>query len=336
MSRVSDLRSSFNLSLTTPSAASNSNGEFALTLAALLSKSPSSIHSLQCSDIMANKELRLAISFRSTDDKPKRICSEPTFIKSWGPDEVENDIDVDELSKRPPWGVAAGCANGSIYLFHPDLSKTTKRQKSLKLRRLSGEGPPYRRAAHNHLSLSRSRNASPAGSRTNLAMTSTKSRAVSGLTRTEVEAPKNYVDFEEEQEKMKSMIADRSSREPKDRSPRSSIVSPVEVPSLRFDDAKSISSIPSSSSLLSPPLSPPLSPALDAQRVTHSRKHLRLHARITPRDFGHGHAIVCLDILEEGELLLALQESGYVMLYYLFSRYSDRIGSFQYSGHSTV
>ena len=149
-------------------------------------------------------------------------------------------------------------------------------------------------------------------------MSATKSRAVSGLTRTEVEAPKNYVDFEDEQEKMKGMIADRpgglnvrDAAAARDRRP--SVTSHVEMPVLRFDpEAKLGYSTPSTSSLRSAPLSPPLSPGLEAHRIVHSRKTLKLHTRITPRDCGYGHGVVAMEVLEGGELLLVLQESGYV------------------------
>lgn len=256
---------------------------------------------------MTLKELQLAISFENEIGKQRLISSDPTVVRSWGFDEGDNDLDADELLSKPPWGAAVGCSDGLIYIFLPQITKVSKRQKSLKPRRLSGEGlPPYRRAAH--LTLSRSRNASPAASKTNLSLATAKSRAVSGLTRTEVEAPKNFVDFEDEQEKMKSMIAERHVRDIKDRRP--SVTHSIDVPSVRFDEAKSIPSTPSTSSLRSPPLSPPLSPALEPQRIVHSRKHLRMHTRMTPRDFGYGHGIVSMEILEEGELLLVLQESG--------------------------
>ncbi|KAH8114792.1 WD40 repeat-like protein [Phellopilus nigrolimitatus] len=254
--------------------------------------------------------MHLAFSLQATEDRKCTINSEPCAMETWGFEdpEYEADIDDSELPKKHLWGAVVGCSDGSLYLFRPDLSKSAKRKPPVSKRRFSASSDlPYRRAPH--LSFSRSRNASPSASKTNL--TVYKSRAVSGLSKERVEAPKNFVDFEDEQEKMKGMIAERGVRDMKDSSPRSSLSPPFDLSVHRMDDAITLASVESSSPLISPPLSPTLSPQ---SSVSH-RKHLFMRARILPQDFGYGHSIVTIRILEEGELFLALQESGKVLLF---------------------
>ncbi|EJC98476.1 WD40 repeat-like protein [Fomitiporia mediterranea MF3/22] len=257
--------------------------------------------------------LNIPISFQAKEHRNCTIHSEPTRIVSWGFEDLEHDGEIDELSRKPSWGAVVGCSDGSIYVFSPNLSKRTRRKSTIAKRRFSGgcEPPhlPYRR--QQHLSLSRSRNASPSGSRTNLTAQSSKSRAVSGLSKEQVEAPKNYVDFDDEQEKMKGMIAERKVKDVKDRSPRASYMLGHDLPARRFDDTLSIASVETSSTMLSPPLSPILGPT----NTGSYRKLLQLRVRILPRDFGSEHSVVSLSVLEDSEMFLSLQESGKVSLF---------------------
>ncbi|KAI5123100.1 hypothetical protein M0805_001456 [Coniferiporia weirii] len=260
---------------------------------------------------MAN--VTLALSFQPPDARNWGINAEPSVLSSWGFGDLEVETEVDDLTNRALWGAVVGCMDGSLYIFRPDLSKPTKK-KSTGKRRFSADGNPnhlpYRRAPH--LSLPRSSNASPSASKTSLhAISSSKSRAISGLSKEQVEAPKNFVDFEDEQEKMKGMIADRGVRDVKDRSPRAQLSPTYDTSMRRMDDTRSLASVESSSSMLSPPLSPNLGP----QRAIYTRKNLLLRSRIIPGDFGFGHAVVALRVLEEGELVLSLQESGKVSLF---------------------
>ena len=251
--------------------------------------------------------LNLALSFQAKEHRSSAITSEPTVFTTWGFEDLEHDGDIDELSRKLPWGAVVGCSDGSIYVFRPDRPKRARRKSTtLAKRRFSGSEathPPHR--VPPYLSLSRSRNASPLSSTTNLAISSSKSRAVSGLSKEQAEAPKNFVDFEDEQERMKGMISDRAVKDIKDRSPRTS-AAPYESHFRRMDDAHSIASFESSSTMLSPPISPILEPSYAGK----SRKHLVLRTRIIPRDFGTGHSIVSLHVLDNGELFVSLQESG--------------------------
>ncbi|KAL5501846.1 hypothetical protein ACEPAH_9107 [Sanghuangporus vaninii] len=259
-------------------------------------------------------DLNLALSFQTKEHRVSRVTSDPTTFASWGLEDLETDVDIDESSRKPLWGALVGCLDGSIFVFRPDFSKVARRKQTLPKRRFSGSSETAHmpsRVPH-HLALTRSRNASPTGSRTNLAVTSSKSRAVSGLSKEQVEAPKNYVDFDDEQERMKGMISERAVKEKRDRSPRTSLAPPpyYESAARRLDDTRSIASIESSSTLLSPPTSPTLGPS----NIGFHQKRLSLRMRVIPRDFGPEHSIVSLSILED-ELFVSLQKSGKVSLF---------------------
>ncbi|THH09831.1 hypothetical protein EW145_g1735 [Phellinidium pouzarii] len=258
----------------------------------------------------------LALSFKQADDLRSTINSEPSVLAFWGYGDLEDEADVDDLPKKSLWGAVVGCIDGSLYIFRPDLSKPTRKRLTASHTRFSADGDaihlPPRRGPY--LSLSRSRNASPSPSPSNTSIhviPSSKSRATSGLSKEQIEASKNYVDFEDEQEKMKGMISDRLVRDMKDRSSRSSLSPPYDTSVRRTDDARSLASVESNSTLLSPPLSP----TLDPQHMVYARKNLLMRGRIIPQNFGFGHSVVALKVLQEGELILSLQESGKVSLY---------------------
>ena len=245
--------------------------------------------------------------------RENRLCyltSQPTHIEVWGFNDLEPENEIDEAI-RPRQGVVVSCIDGSLYIFRSSLAKVTKSPSSSEKRLLSSGGDhlhptlPYRRP---HLSFSKSRNSSPAGSRTNLAVSSTKSRAVSGLTKEQVEAPKNFVDFEDEQERMKGMIAERSVKEVKDRSRRSSLTPPPVSPH-RPDDARSLASVESGSSILSPPLSPTLGPVNETSDST-CRDLVSLRIRIIPNELDSEISVVSLKLLHKGKLFLTLHSSG--------------------------
>lgn len=289
-----------------------------------------------------NASLVIPISFknsRASSSSWFSTDSETTALVSWG--YTDSDTEIEELKstvmKKPLWGTVAGFSNGSLVIFHPDHSRSSK-QKAARPgyeRALpSGDSGhlPNRRPAH--LALPHSRTTSPSASKTSLtAISSSKSRAVSGLSKEQAEAPKSYVDFEEEQERMKEMLGDRAVRDrtmvdglkPQldqgvvfEKSPRSSRVFKVQPPqepsSRRPDDARSVASVDSSTSMtpmsiLSPPLSPTLGPSKSYMCVD-DQKPLLPKVRILPRDFGFGHGVADIKILDEGELFLVLQESG--------------------------
>lgn len=263
--------------------------------------------------------LKFGLSFQAHETQADGFTSQPTAFASWGFDELNCDAQEAEPAMELAWGALVGCEDGTLYIFHPDLSRPKyarrKSEPQVPNRRPSNPNVldisqlPYRRP--HHLSLSRSRDASPLGSKSNLAVAGAqKSRAVSGLSKEQVEAPKNFVDFEDEQERMKEMISDRAVKDAKDRSPRAS-VAPYDSPRRRpIDDTLSLASIETSLSRYTPPASPPLSPPLESTTSVSYQKSLALRIQIVPRQFGMGHEIIDIIVLAKEGLFLVLQKSG--------------------------
>jgi hypothetical protein len=164
-------------------------------------------------------------------------------------------------------------------------------------------------------------------------VSASKSRAVSGLSKEQVEAPKNYVDFDEEQEKLKGLVNDKSHKEKGvmeglvaqfERAPAPKMI--VQHPPGAKDHAwrpsadlpsPSIESTYLSTAPLSPtssPSSPVFGPIMQSDSSTSKRNKLVLHSRILLQRYGEGHGVNDAKILKNGELVLVLQKSGYVAI----------------------
>lgn len=265
--------------------------------------------------------LYVALFPQANENKVRYLTAQPTHIEAWGFNSKNNlspelETNVDEPTCKPHQGAIISCIDGSLYIFQSNLAKAVKPLSEKRRHTSNGEHLhptlPYRRP---HLSFSRSRNSSPSRSLTNIAVTSSKSRAVSGLTREKVEAPRNFVDFEDEQERMKGMIAERTVKEMKDRFHRPSLTPPPpHVQASQSDDANSVVSIASSSSLLSPPLSPTLGPSNESSELTHPGA-ISLKIRVVGIETGPENPLVSLKLLHKEELFLTLHGSGKVSLY---------------------
>ena len=282
-----------------------------------------------------NGSLIVPVSFTEQDSQDilQPSCdSEALSLDSWGIAQLSDESDqVQEapVSQVSSYGAVLGYSDGSIVLFHPKYSKSSK---ATSLTSPVTPTAPYRYPMH--LSLTNSRTTSPSSSKANLtAISTSKSRAVSGLSKEQVEAPKNYVDFDEEPEKLKDMLGDRVVKEkqasdsfkpvvispvvadrPRPHSRNKSITSTSEVDPRRADDARSLMSIDSSLSHtpvspISHPSSPRFGPTMP-QVSFNQEKFLGLKSRIVPRKFGEGHGQSCLRVLDGESYFLSLQESG--------------------------
>jgi hypothetical protein len=279
-------------------------------------------------------------------------CSQakPTYLTSWG-------LGRDSTSKDPE-GVAMGCEDGSIYIFRPKRNAsrrptTTSKlfvpqislQATLSPRQAANSPPVSPGANHNGLP-------SPSPSTTSLtSMTTSKSvnghghpfsvvprtRAVSDISKDQVEAPKVYVDYEEEEDKLRAML--KGGKGPV----RDKGITEGWMPS--FSRALNIQRFsgtdhdktPSSESLVdegddepsnsrpspSPPPTPPgqASHLRAAAPIRHETIQVRPRAplrnlgiafHIFPPRFGDGHSVTSLSAVEEGKFLVCLQESGCV------------------------
>ena len=280
------------------------------------------------------------IGFTGSNSHVQVACSSsrPTTLVSWGfedPSKFTED-EIYSKTKGLRYGVVMGCEDGSLYFFHPDgsTSKSTRRRSARSdLSTLTGSLSISHRYPH-HLALTNSRGPSPASSKANLAVSASKSRAVSGLSKEQVEAPKNFVDFDEEQEKLKELVNDRSPREKGfiegllDRTPlptsKSSAQQPVQTNGYKdtsrrqSEDLRSpppVDSYPSTTPLT--PVSSPSSPASvsspQVEPPSFRPGKLGLFGRTLLKRVGEGHAVRGMKAIHNGKIVVVLQESGCVM-----------------------
>lgn len=250
-------------------------------------------------------------------------------------------------------GVVLGCTDGSIYIFHatPSHSKHSIAQAHVT--------PPSPIAKHVRPSTtttsslsarslaSTSRSTSPSPSLRSWRSPSPSAplalaphaRAVSGVTsqtsRVSVEAPKNYVDYDDEPDKLKEILAKGGVRErsivdglmpnfkpdfpiaaaPASASKKDGML-PMRRPTRKETERLSAArSPPLSTRSLSPPSSPELAPSFgfddtDAGRTTLGLS-LRLH--IVPSRMGPGNSVSGMHILFSTSSVLVLQENGWVI-----------------------
>lgn len=168
---------------------------------------------------------------------------------------------------------------------------------------------------------------------------SARSRVVSGVSREQVLAPKNFVDFDDESERLKDLLKSSAANKPaRERSivdallpnfekgvvmertpplppsplPSSTIVSPVSPASNKGrDDPKSLLSATSSPVFTSRSLSTPPSPSFPIQNDKTEEESAMLMVHILPPLCGPAYGVTDLIIPEGTDFLLSLQESGY-------------------------
>ena len=256
-----------------------------------------------------------------TNERPDVVdwsCSvaAPSCLESWGRPQPE--------SSARALGLALGCEDGTFFLFHPSAPRPhhTERRSSIESSasrppRPSNSSRPTSPLRYGGLGLSNSRAGSPSSARSAMSpFQVTRTRAVSSVTTEQAEAPKNYVDFDEEAERMKGMLkgksvkekapgellspdVDRSRNVEKEaRSPRVQALSPT--PSTKSTPALSVPS---------PSITPP--PSLD---LSDSPNGLSLTCHVFPPKYGYLHAIRAFKPYDSGRYLICLQEAGYTKL----------------------
>lgn len=141
------------------------------------------------------------------------VSGKPCALASWGFTPQLEDIPSPPQDQQttPIRGVLVGCEDGSLYLFHPKLGVKTDLISPFRFNFEPTDTPFHTRpttpSATSHLG----RNSSAFSSQSSLKSTTnpfhlSRSRVVSGITTEAVEAPKNYVDFEEEPERLKGLL----------------------------------------------------------------------------------------------------------------------------------
>ena len=237
----------------------------------------------------------------------------PTILKYWSttPKEVQ-EVETHAL--------VLGCRDGTLYVFHrlstpsPDaiglVTEFHENNKSPKPRTPRVSKIP----SSNSLPVSASALSSVLSPTFNV---TAKLRVVSGVTTEQVEAPKNYVDFEDEPDKLKDILKGRNPRErhdnSSDRAPKSSASSIIEpAPKPKNLALRSLLSVENSRSP-TPPFSAPASPreggSLSPPGFSY---HWELLYHVIPYRSGFEHSVKSIQILEDGRFLAVLQKTGYV------------------------
>ncbi|KAI0718156.1 WD40 repeat-like protein [Cerioporus squamosus] len=262
---------------------------------------------------------------KADSDLSEQSLSSTTLscLASW---ELQNlHVAPDAKSHIAP-GVALGCKDGSVSILRSSGMASTPGTTAASSPPL--EPPTSPTGARRFLGLGRpsSRSASPSSTKSSLSpFHVTRSRIVSSVTTEQAQAPKNYVDFDEEQEKLRGMLRGKGHRDRHASTSRSRPDPPAEKitvtqtssslgSSLRKEDTRrslSTALSPASSTLslsTSSPPSPPLYPAPSPEPGSSSPMTLRCH--FFPPHCGSGRAVASLKVHEGGRFVTCLNAAG--------------------------
>lgn len=244
--------------------------------------------------------------------------------------------------------IAMGCDDGSIFLFHPEETILASSELSpidqIPLRSpapyqsVSPSQPNQKITPFSNLS-HLNRVPSPAPSSTSSShfglrgpgsskLQPSKSRVQAGISNEQAEAPKNYVDFDEEAAKLKQMLKTReaakergfiegllpslnighahSRRTSSDAGPSQHL----EVPSNASTNPASPIGTSASTSPASSPMPPNPRRTMSYDKTRRVSNAVKLVAHTFPPRFGYGRGVTALQPMENGMVLAALQECG--------------------------
>ncbi|THH17275.1 hypothetical protein EW146_g3520 [Bondarzewia mesenterica] len=221
-------------------------------------------------------------------------------------------------------GAAIGCDNGTVFLFRRSIGSAP--YPLVEIDSTPSSRPTSPAPVHSsRRSFSHSRSSTPSSLSPALSpfTMSHWARSVSGVSTEQVQAPKNYVDFDDEPEKLKEYL--KSGVREKSVTDRlipsfdkgvtfeKSMASPPILPSspstIRLTDAKSLLSATQSPALTARSISSPPSPSLLPSSVP-SRYSLILERHIFPPRFGEGCTVTGLETINHGRHVMCLQRNG--------------------------
>lgn len=232
----------------------------------------------------------------------------PTWVmKSWGV--LGNPLSPTvEVEGSPIGGTVVGSKDGTLYVFNQSRPAASALEPQRPESQLSRPTSPLVRESRATSPASISLTSSPAPFNVTSPV-----RIVSGVTTEQVEAPKNYVDFDDEPDKLKDMLKGRSPRESKE-TPNGSDVdlkshppSLLEPPSISIKHRSNIKPTPSTTELSSATNS--------ISSLTRDRAFpvhdLTLWCHIIPPGSGPGNAVTSIRLLDNDSIAV-LQEMGSV------------------------
>ncbi|KAF9561801.1 hypothetical protein CPC08DRAFT_688535 [Agrocybe pediades] len=251
-----------------------------------------------------------SISYLDSDDakdifEASLVKSKPACLEYWstGPE-------VD--------GIILGCQDGTVFVLHcVPSSNGTRNEVPSKTK----SKPRPAKLGH-----SRSGSASPTHTQTILSPTfnvTAKPRVVSGVNTEQVEAPKNYVDFEDEPDKLKDILKGKNPRErttpsdtgsDKDKTPKSNASSIIEpLPTTKRKGApRSLLSATNSRAPTPLSFSAPVSPQESNAPDLHQWE---LQYHIVPSNSGFGNTVTSVQFLRNKEHFAVLQASGHLFIF---------------------
>jgi WD repeat-containing protein 7 len=208
-------------------------------------------------------------------------------------------------------GAVLGCEDGSIFVFEQariaqDANITKSREPSY----VSGSRTPSLILRDSNAP---SRSISPSAFSPPPFAISSRSKIVAGVTTEQVEAPKNYVDFDEEPMKLKEMLQGKrrsSNHDLRVKPGQATVLDPSPAGVKRKDEPRSLLSATNSPPFSPVSLSTPPSPG-GRSGYARATDSFGLLCHTVPPLNGEGHAITDIITLQDMDSMLVLQESGY-------------------------
>ncbi|KAL6301983.1 hypothetical protein BKA93DRAFT_436971 [Sparassis latifolia] len=241
-------------------------------------------------------------------------CSaSPSCLTCW---ELSSTASQDGKSDSALQGAAFGCEDGTLYVFH--VSPHVGQHERIRyIQEIVGSPRLTSRSHVTGLGHHPSRSVSPSSTHSNfLPFPVTQSRIVSSVSKEQVEAPKNYVDFDEEPDRLRGMLKGRGVKERQPNDPSSLNVDKGTIgrpsPSSGNNLKPVLGSGASSAKTLSGPPSP--APDVELQEAPYPCL-LSLKYHILPPSFGSGHAITALRVYDNNRHIIALQQTGDIAIY---------------------
>ncbi|KAG5725162.1 WD repeat-containing protein 7 [Termitomyces sp. T112] len=228
---------------------------------------------------------------RDKSDLLEQSCSRarPSVIRSWG--HVSTFKHPDSEPGASEGGCAMGTQDGTVFLFN-QICRTQPLPSRPSLPSLESRSP------------SRSRSSTPTSPHP--FHLSQRAGVVSGITTEQVEAPKNYVDFEEEPEKLKDILQGRQPKE---------LVKPPALKDSKAPSAskpkrnampKSLLSATNSAAFTASSSHPP--PPLNMGPENLNVLDLWCHVILPQTESGHG--VTSVRPIEDNQFIVVLQEAG--------------------------
>lgn len=241
--------------------------------------------------------------------------SRPTILQCW-------DWNASSTSGgEQESGIIMGCEDGTIYTFHRSFILPS-----------SPPAPAIVKEAKTSLKRNKPVNldSSPASPTTpSIGLSpafnvTAKPRVVSGVTTEPVEAPKNYIDYDDEPDKLKDILQGRNPRDRQSTSENSSaertpehivkssppsVIEPVPLSRRRGHGIRSPLSS-ANSRAATPQVSPPDSPKNDIHTVATPFHELAIRYHVIPSHCGAGHAVKAIQLLCDDRFFAVLQENG--------------------------